>query len=46
MLLVMSDQEFELEQLVNKLLLDLKCVARQEEPGRKNLAPLNKKCDL
>ncbi len=42
MLLVMSDQEFVLEQLVNKLLLDLKCIARQEGVGTKNSAPLNK----
>jgi hypothetical protein len=42
MSLVMSNQKFVLEQLGNKLLLDLKCVARQEGWGKKNLAPQNK----
>jgi superfamily II DNA/RNA helicase len=42
MLLVTSDQEFVLERLANKLSLDLKCIARQEGWGKKNVAPLNK----
>jgi superfamily II DNA/RNA helicase len=36
MLLVGYDQEFVLERSSNKLLLDLKCVARQEKPEKKN----------